>query len=216
MLDNFTQKQKKVIIIVLIIIGAGLIFFMYNKNTVNTDVVEENILVSNNLQNNSSKDETEEEKIVIHVTGSVKKPGIVRLKEGSRIEDAIDAAGGLTENADITKVNLAYILEDGTKIKIPCVTDENIEEEEILSQDSGENVVEKENTSLNSKEKNVNINKASVSELQSLPGIGASLAERIVEYRKQNGRFSSIEDIKNVNGIGDSKFENIRDLIVVK
>ena len=179
MLDNFTQKQKKVIIIVLIIIGAGLIFFMYNKNTVNTDVVEENILVSNNLQNNSSKDETEEEKIVIHVTGSVKKPGIVRLKEGSRIEDAIDAAGGLTENADITKVNLAYILEDGTKIKIPCVTDENIEEEEILSQDSGENVVEKENTSLNSKEKNVNINKASVSELQSLPGIGASLAERM-------------------------------------
>ena len=160
---------------------------------------------------------TEENEVIIHITGSVKNPGIVRLKEGSRIEDAIEAAGGLTENADISKVNLAYVVDDGTKIKIPSSQEEDIGDEEIIDSGSGENIIiEKNTTSSNKSSQTININKATETELQTLPGIGASLASRIIEYRSQTGKFGSIEEIKNVNGIGDSKFENIKDLISVK
>ena len=141
----------------------------------------------------------------------------MKLKDGSRIEDAIEAAGGLTENADISKVNLAYVLEDGIKIKIPSSSEEDIGDGDVLIDGSGENVVEKDDSqSTNQNGKGININKADETELQTLPGIGASLASRIVEYRKQNGKFANIEDIKNVSGIGDSKFSNIKDLITVK
>ena len=141
----------------------------------------------------------------------------MKLTDGSRIEDAIEAAGGLTENADISKVNLAYVLEDGIKIKIPSSSEEDIGDGDVLIDGSGENVVEEDDSqSTNQNGKGININKADETELQTLPGIGASLASRIVEYRKQNGKFANIEDIKNVSGIGDSKFSNIKDLITVK
>lgn len=127
--------------------------------------------------------------------------------------DAIDKAGGLTEDADISDVNLAYVLEDGIKIKIPTISEEK--NEEIIINSSGEGIVEKE-ISNNSENKIININKANETDLQTLPGIGASLAGRIVEYRDSNGKFNEIEDIKNVSGIGDSKYENIKNLICVK
>ena len=146
----------------------------------------------------------------------MKQYDVVKLKDGSRIEDAIEAAGGLTENADITNVNLAYVLDDGVKIRIPSITDEKNGDEQILEEGSGENIIEETNMTLGASTKEVNINKATETELQSLPGIGASLASRIIEYRNQNGKFSKIEDIKNVNGIGDSKYDNIKDFITVK
>ena len=151
---------------------------------------------------------------IIYITGSVKNPGIVKLKEESRIEDAIEAAGGLTENADISNVNLAYVLDDGTKIKIPNLDDEDIGDEDVLSKDSGEGIIQEDEKTTNTNI--VNINKATENELSTLPGIGNSLATRIVEYRKQNGNFKTIEDIKNVSGIGESKFANIKDFISIK
>ena len=129
------------------------------------------------------------------------------------MKNAIDKAGGLTEDADISDVNLAYVLEDGIKIKIPTISEEK--NEEIIINSSGEGIVEKE-ISNNSENKIININKANETDLQTLPGIGASLAGRIVEYRDSNGKFNEIEDIKNVSGIGDSKYENIKNLICVK
>lgn len=215
MLDNLTKKQKIAVYIIAVIVAIGMIYFIYNKNQVNNDDIENDILVSNTSTKEDEK--SEQEQIVVHVTGSVKSPGIVKLKDGSRIEDAIEAAGGLTENADISKVNLAYVLEDGIKIKIPSSSEEDIGDGDVLIDGSGENVVEKDDSqSTNQNGKGININKADETELQTLPGIGASLASRIVEYRKQNGKFANIEDIKNVSGIGDSKFSNIKDLITVK
>ena len=215
MLDNLTKKQKIVVYIIAVIVVIGMIYFIYNKNQVNNDDLENDILVSNTSTKEEEKNE--QEQIVVHVTGSVKSPGIVKLKDGSRIEDAIEAAGGLTENADISKVNLAYVLEDGIKIKIPSSSEEDIGDGDVLIDGSGENVVEEDDSqSTNQNGKGININKADETELQTLPGIGASLASRIVEYRKQNVKFANIEDIKNVSGIGDSKFSNIKDLITVK
>ncbi len=218
MLDNLTKKQKVIVLVIAIVVAIGMIYFIYNKNQITDDVnLENDILVSENVAKEKSSNTTEENEVIIHITGSVKNPGIVRLKEGSRIEDAIEAAGGLTENADISKVNLAYVVDDGTKIKIPSSQEEDIGDEEIIDSGSGENIIIEENTtSSNKSSQTININKATEAELQTLPGIGASLASRIIEYRSQNGKFGSIEEIKNVNGIGDSKFENIKDLISVK
>jgi competence protein ComEA len=117
------------------------------------------------------------------------------------VYDAIEVAGGATTQVDLTKVNLAYILSDGEKIYIPSVNDEDCESE---------------NTSTQTGSTKVNINTATQEQLEVLNGIGESLAQSIVDYRNKNGKFSAIEDIKNVSGIGDSKFEKIKDYICVK
>ena len=211
MLDNLDNKQKKIVIIVGIIIIIGILYFIYNGiDKKSTDQIDNNML---SIENNTKENDGSKELVIVHITGAVKTPGIVKLPEGARIEDAIDKAGGLTEDADISDVNLAYVLEDGIKIKIPTISEEK--NEEIIINSSGEGIVEKE-ISNNSENKIININKANETDLQTLPGIGASLAGRIVEYRNSNGKFNEIEDIKNVSGIGDSKYENIKNLICVK
>ena len=215
MLDNLTKKQKIIVIAIAGIVAIGIMYFIYNRNQVKEDINIENEILVNNVITNENN--TNDDIVIIHITGSVKNPGIVKLKEGSRIEDAIEAAGGLTENADITKVNLAYVVEDGTKIKIPSASEEDIGDEDIIDSKSGDNIIIEENTvSSNNSTQTININKATEKEFETLPGIGPSLASKIIEYRNQNGKFGSIEDIKNVNGIGNSKYEKIKDLITVK
>lgn len=218
MLENLTKKQKIIVFIIAVVVAIGMIYFIYSKNQVDDNInLENDILVSENSTKDSSKETSSDDEVIVHVTGSVKSPGVVKLKEGSRIEDAIEAAGGLTENADISKVNLAFVVEDGTKIRIPSSLDEDIGDGDVVDSGSGENIVVEENTTSSGKNGQiVNINKATVTELETLPGIGASLAGRIVEYRSQNGKFASVEDIKNVSGIGESKFNSIRDFISVK
>ena len=197
------------------IVVIGIMYFIYNKNQVKEDINIENEILVNNVITNENN--TNDDIVIIHITGSVKNPGIVKLKEGSRIEDAIESAGGLTENADITKVNLAYVVEDGTKIKIPSASEEDIGDEDIIDSKSGDNIIIEENAvPSNNSPQTINVNKATEKEFETLPGIGPSLASKIIEYRNQNGKFESIEDIKNVNGIGDNKYEKIKDLITVK
>lgn len=136
--------------------------------------------------------------------------GVVTLFAGSRISDAISACGGTTELADISKVNLAYELKDGQKIYIPSIFDsENIT---YIQNDAGNNILISDTSNENFL---VNINTATQSELESLPGIGSSTAIKIIDYRTKNGLFKNIEDIMNVSGIGQSKFNNIKDYICV-
>ena len=149
--------------------------------------------------------------MAIHVTGEVNNPGVVKLKEGSRMEDLIKAAGGLTENADLSNVNLAFVVEDGMKVRIPSINDED---ENFITKENGKGVIVSEEVESNLEDK-ININTASEIELEELPGIGASIASRIIEYRNKNGKFKNVEDIKNVAGIGESKFDKIKDLIKV-
>lgn len=213
MLENLNRKQKIIISVIAMAIAFGIIIYIYTKDNSQNIELENDILVENTSDVQNNNNSNEENIVVVHITGSVKKPGIVRLKEGSRIEDAIESAGGITENADISKVNLAYVLDDGIKIRIPSITDEEIED--VMTDGSGENIIVENDTSSVTQNQKININKATETELQSLPGIGASLASRIVEYRNQNGKFASIEDIKNVNGIGENKYSNIKELIYV-
>src|SRR5699024_8534870 len=133
--------------------------------------------------------------------GEVKKEGIVYLEASSRIVDAIKEAGGATKEADLSQINLAYELQDGQKIYIP---NKNEKISEYITMSSGNNVIIEENNSsaeTERKENKVNINTANVNELDNLPGIGPSLAQRIIEYREENGNFKSIEELQNVKGI---------------
>lgn len=159
-------------------------------------------------ENKEEKKEEETQEIVIHITGQVVNQGIVKLKEGARVIDAIEAAGGTTKDADLSKINLAYMLEDGIKIYVPSINDT----EESYSQSNLSGIG---NTS-NNKALRININTATAIDLEKLPGIGSSIASRIVSYRNENGKFSSIDGLKNVSGIGESKFNNIKAYVYVK
>lgn len=202
-------KQRKIVIIICILVIILVGWKIYDSSNFETE--EDSKIMDSNIQ--ESKTEDEEELVIVHVTGEVKKPGVVRVKEGSRVEDIVKAAGGLTENADISNINLAYVVEDGTKIRIPSTDDEK--QGEYITQSIGEGIIMQEESN-NSRSSIVNINTANETELEELPGIGASIAGRIIEYRNKNGKFKSIEDIKNVTGIGDSKFEKIKESIRVK
>ena len=157
-------------------------------------------------------EEPEEEKdfIIIHITGEVINPGIIKIKEGERIKDAIDAAGGLTPNADTNKINLAYVVSDGQKIYIPSIFDET--EKQLITEEIGESVLD---GNTEKKTNKININTATQTELEELKGIGPSTALKIIKYRKENGTFKSIEEIKYVPGIGEGKFKEIEDEICV-
>ena len=209
---NYFLKQRKIVIIIAILIIILIGWKVYDSKKYE-EVNSEEILVTDKKDNNK-KDEEEEEIMAVHVTGEVKNPGVVKVKEGSRIEDVIEAAGGLTENADTTNINLAYMIEDGMKIRIPSSNEEDIEAN-YISVDSGKGVIISEENN-NTSNLIVNINTADETELEQLPGIGPSIASKIIEYRNQNGKFKNIEDIKNVTGIGESKYEKIKDFIKVK
>ena len=179
----------------------------------------------NDSENEEDNIETEN-KIFVYVTGEVNNPGVIMLSENSRIIDAINSAGGTTNNANISKINLAYVLKDGMKVNIPSKEDlKNNSNFDYITMSSGDgkndNTSENE-SSLSSKsdksstnKSTVNINIATQTELETLPGIGPSTALKIINYRNENGKFSSIDEIKNVSGIGDSKFENIKKYITV-
>ena len=193
------------------------------QNTQEIQDEQEDKQIYKNAENN--------EKIYVYITGEVNNPGVVLLNSGSRIVDAIEAAGGVTNKANISKVNLVYVLQDGMKVNIPNNTDlKNNENFEYITMSSGDEkndantgnsstTITSENSSSNNesafKISIVNINTATQTELETLPGIGPSLALRIVNYRKENGKFSSIEDIKNVSGIGEAKYEDIKNYIKI-
>ncbi|MCL4274234.1 MAG: ComEA family DNA-binding protein [Anaerolineales bacterium] len=154
--------------------------------------------------------------IVVHVVGAVPRPGLYQFVEGARIQDAIDAAGGLMTSANVDAINLAALLTDGQQLNIPYKSGEEPTGDD--DDDSSLNLPgsgDETSTPPPSSGDRININTATVSELDSLPGIGPSLAQRIVDYRTQNGAFSTIEGIMEVSGVGPATFENIKDLITV-
>lgn len=183
------RKYKGYIICIIIILMASLSIFIQSR--------QKNERGNSNNNNNSNN-------IGVYVTGEIVNPGVYYLNEGSRLYQLIDIAGGLSDTADINKLNLAQSLKDSDKIDIP--KKENKSEEEISNNNN-----ERDLDLYNNK---VNINVATKEELMGLSGIGASTADKIIKYREKN-TFTYIEDIMDVPGIGESKFNNIKDSISV-
>lgn len=209
---KYIEKNKKYVIIGLIFCVLIIAIIIVKQFDTEEKETLDLISIEENTENTETVEEEKDYKIVIHITGEVNNEGIIEIKEGGRISDAIEEAGGLTKEADLERVNLAYELEDGQKIYIPNKKDKDIEEyvtegvDDIVLPDE----LSKAGDGL------VNINKASSEELQELDGIGEALAENIIAYRENNGKFKNIEDIKNVSGIGDSKYEKIKDNIKIR
>ena len=216
-INEIYNKIKESLIIKCFLIGfcclVIILFFLIYKiinNQIDYEINNENFndLIVNDESSIESK--TEVRTIIVYITGEVMRPGIYEMNENSRISDLVEKAGGLTENASLAKVNLAYKIDDGQKITIPCINNEIVGD--IINEDAGENVLE-ESESFGEK---VNINTASISDFMKISGIGESTAQKIIEYRKNNGKFKTIEDIKNVSGIGESKYNQIKDYIKAK
>ena len=149
--------------------------------------------------------------LVVHVAGAVQNPDVYELPLGSRVGDAIDAAGGLLEGANPGGLNLAAFLEDGERLYVPQLPTPL--PEAPASNRSGALPTEIPPPSTDQR---ININTASQAELETLPGIGPVTAEKIIAYRESNGYFKIIEEIMDVPGIGTKKFEDIKDLITVE
>lgn len=153
------------------------------------------------------------EKITVYVCGAVRAPGVYELEADCRINAAVEAAGGFSEEADTEYVNLAARLQDGVKLQIPTVDETSGDvADKVNSFDPGTN--ETNNNSDNSGGL-ININTADKESLKTLPGIGDGIAGRIIEYREKNGSFRNIEDIMNVTGIKDKLFSKFKDRITV-
>jgi competence protein ComEA len=149
--------------------------------------------------------------IEVHVIGAVLRPGVYLFAEGGRVQDAITAAGGLVSEADVNAINLAAKLEDGQQLNIPYVGGAS----PTPFPTSVFRVLPGLGTATAAANL-MNINTASASDLSSLPGIGPTIAQRIIDYRIAHGPFAHIEDIMNVAGVGVVTFDNIKDLITVQ
>ena len=179
-----------------------------NKETVSNDVVK----VDNKKEDNYNEiniEKYDKKMITVFISGEVNNPGVVTIDSEKRLSDAIDVLGGITESADLNKINLAMKLKDESHYIIPKLGEYN----ELHSN----NIFERNTQSSTNIQSNlININNANAAQLDTLPGIGEVTANKIINHREENGLFKSIEEIKKVNGIGDKKYEEIKNLISIE
>ncbi|MEG0292268.1 MAG: helix-hairpin-helix domain-containing protein [Anaerovoracaceae bacterium] len=194
-LFNNKQMLLKSLAVFLIVI-LGLTTLIGNKSVNDEIEFEESSSAVSQSEEKVSKNESN---IFVDIGGEVNNPIVAELPPNSRVDDAIDAAGGLTKKANIENLNRAAKLIDGEKIFVPSIEDKN---------SSGL----KES---NVKDNKININTGTVKELEEIPGVGPSTANKIIEYRDSNGRFENISDIKKIKGIGDKTYEKMKDIISI-
>jgi competence protein ComEA len=206
---NLSRQEK---IVFLIIISALLITFswkLYSKEKSSITIVPTAEIGEND---NREENEIIDKKIcIVHISGAVNHPGVYQLTEGERIIDAVKMAGGEMERANVDAVNLAAHLYDGQKIVIPFISENNADE--VAQKDIANEELRQPDYSVNSTL--LNLNAVTSNQLETLPGIGPALAERILAYRKDHGLFKNIEDVMNVSGIGEKRFESIKEYITV-
>ncbi len=238
----FLSKIHAACIIVVLVLGAGILGFFLKQvyHPLEVPIVEENTAIESKVTE-PSEEQVEEEKvpdIKVYVTGCVNNPGVVTIKKGQIIEDAIKNAGGATKQADLENINLAYPLNENTMLRIKAKgtakaasTGKTGNQSQIVKTSGGSHsnsgvdiikdslgtdVVEKESTSSDSsKTKLLDINKASQTELEELPNVGPSTAKAIIEYREQNGGFKKLTDIMKITGIKQKTYDKIKNYICV-
>lgn len=222
------EKYKKIIIIVLVIlfILIGLIVNLFN---IDEEKLEDTLDIENIEENDLDKN-PEEKKVKVDIKGFIKNPGVYELSSESRILDVIEKAGGLLENANTEHLNLSrkvldemviiiYSNDEVNQLKstdkenIKLDNDAYIDKTNVVNNTSSNNTTKTNNTSKNETPSIVSLNTGTKDELMTLKGIGESKAKLIIEYRENNGGFKSIEEIKNIKGIGDSIYSKIKEYI---
>lgn len=199
------KKNKIKIVAVPVLVIAAVLFFLLNSGSDeikidegNSSAIEEDGVFQQEVNSTQSH-------LYVDIGGEVMKPGVYEVSDGTRLFEVIDKAGGLTEDADIDGINRAETVQDGQKIMIGRHGENPDENRDSYSA----------NNVTDSGEGKVNINTADAAALQTVPGIGPSKADRIIEYRESEGKFNEIDDIKNISGIGNKTFESIKEYITV-
>mgnify|MGYP000012636957 CR=1 FL=1 len=222
-MDRWAGKllgHKAVVVAILVVIaaasGLAMASFGGHSSSVSFERSDEASVSDVHGAGDASSDDESSAKsssaaeVYVDVDGAVVRPGVYRLKDGARVSQAIDAAGGLTAEADVTGLNRASKVADGQKIYVPKVG-----EQQTVSADGGADGGAVLASGANDVAGLVNINTASAAELQTLSGIGPSMAQSIIDERTKNGAFASVDDLMRVSGIGEKKLAKIKDCICV-
>lgn len=201
-------KSLAVVFIVALLFGAGVLTSQLLESKKETDsfldLPDAHLEIQDEGQLQVSSDTVEEEKdVVVHVSGAVASPGVYSLPQGSRVNDAVLLAAPLSE-ADLDALNLAALITDGQKIAVPKIG----EVQSDVSSQAAEAAVSAGGGK-------INLNTASLSELETLPGIGPATAQKIIDYRTEHGSFKSVDELIAVSGIGPKKLEGVKDLVSV-
>ncbi|MFM1538915.1 helix-hairpin-helix domain-containing protein [Helcococcus bovis] len=204
-IKNYLDKILIAIVIIIIII-IGVVNRKSEDNIDNEEILKKSLdVVETNTEKFKEDKKIEKNIIYVHVTGCVAKQGVYQLKAESRVKDLIDKAGGFCKDVDIESINLSQKLKDEMKIHVYKIGE--IEKSSSKNQNTSSN-------KQNSNTSKININSATKEELMTLPGVGSSRAGEIIKYRDEN-KFQTIEDIKNISGIGEKSFEKIKEKITV-
>ena len=215
-MEAIIEKIKEYkIIVICACLGLALGGFLLIKPSTQKPVTETNLqaeVATVSKDSSSEKEVKKEEKeepleqdlITVDVKGAVKSPGIYDLPVGSRVHDAVQKAGGLTEEADSKSLNLAQKISDEALVYVPT------KGEEAASQQTASGT-----TPSTSKEKKINLNKASLEELKQVKGLGGKRAQDIIDHREANGKFKSVDELKKVSGIGAKTIEKLKDYVTV-
>lgn len=215
-MEAIIEKIKEYkIIVICAVLGLALGAFFLLRPTTQTPVTETNLqaeVAAVSKETSTEKEVKKEEKeespeqdlITVDVKGAVKSPGIYDLPVGSRVHDAVQKAGGLTDEADSKSLNLAQKISDEALVYVPT------KGEEVASQQAASGT-----TASTSKDKKVNLNKASLEELKQVKGLGGKRAQDIIDHREANGKFKSVDELKKVSGIGAKTIEKLKDYVTV-
>jgi competence protein ComEA len=190
LLAEFSPRALKATITVLAVVAFGTYVFSSSLGK------EDTVTITKGSPVNEEPKDIKLPKIYVHVAGSVKSPGIYQLDSGTRVYDAVLAAGGFTSKANQASVNMARALNDGEQL--------------LISSGSGPQAIDNSMTS-----SLISLNQASASQLEDLPGVGPALAGRMIDWRTANGGFKAKEDLLNVAGIGDKLFASVKDLVTL-
>lgn len=218
--QEVVKKYGKRVILPFILLSVLIFYFLYSEEKTTTEDIQlissvpQEIKIQNHVEEPTKTESNE--KVIVDVKGAVKYPGVYELTVNDRVIDAINQAGGYTKNADSSTINHAQKLQDEMVIYVPKKGEDVSEKlQAIQSQPTTISSTSSGGTS-SSESLKVNINTANETELTTLSGIGPSKAKAIISYREENGPFKTIEDIKNVSGIGEKTFEKLKDSITVK
>lgn len=223
-MDRWAEKllgHKAVVVAILVAIAAasGLAMASFNSHSSGVSFERSDEASASDVRGSGDASPDDDEssaksfsaaEVYVDVDGAVVRPGVYRLKDGARVSQAIDAAGGLAAEADVTGLNRASKITDGQKIYVPTVG-----EQQAAAAVGGAESSAATTPGAGSSSGLVNINTASAAELQTLSGIGPSMAQSIIDERTQNGAFASVDDLMRVSGIGEKKFAKIKDCICV-
>ena len=203
------KNKNKYLLITIILVFTLLTVMVINLNANSKEYIvgdtDSSIMQDESIAEDAEEENYEQEensKVIVFVSGEVLNQRVVEIEKGKRLIDAVEICGGLTENADLNAVNLALVLEEEGHYIIPAIGDMNVLNATNLNQ-------------MNSSSNLVNINSADIEILKTLPGVGDVLGQRILDKREELGKFTSIDQLNDVSGIGDKKFSDIKDKVTI-